>query len=140
MTQHTQGQWELDYPDELHIFSETGAGIADAFDSDEIQHNERAANMRRIVACVNACKGIPSEVLEDVVGAGEGVTLVMFPKHEREEIYDRAIQQHAELAVLCRELYLALDAVVTDNNHGVTDPETTARCEAALANYAKVRG
>jgi hypothetical protein len=64
---HTPEPWELSEnglsifgppPDEwgitwLHLYS--GGGISD---------EEQRANARRIVACVNACKGISTEELE----------------------------------------------------------------------------
>lgn len=48
-----------------HIMTEDGYAIADCtLDYSSIEPEEQAVIARRIVACVNACEGIPTEALE----------------------------------------------------------------------------
>lgn len=42
----------------------------------------RAANLRRILACVNACRGVPTEVLERNAGAVESLLNAAFTTKE----------------------------------------------------------
>lgn len=69
---HTPEPWAID-PDDRpnmhwnnHIVSEANPNIAICFMAhDGTEQNERGeANARRVVACVNACAGIPTEALE----------------------------------------------------------------------------
>lgn len=48
----------------IRIESESGRYIAGTY-SDEISYEEDEAIARRIVACVNACRGIPTDLLEE---------------------------------------------------------------------------
>lgn len=67
MTEHTKEPWRIlpgKYPNVPQpIFSEDGQ-IASVGGYHEPGHAQRVANARRIVACVNACAGIPTEALE----------------------------------------------------------------------------
>lgn len=52
----------------------------------------RAANMRRILACVNACRGVPTEALERNAGAVNTLLLAAF---KREQTVERNDSEHA---------------------------------------------
>lgn len=76
--QHTAEPWEVQFsPTRTRpiIFGSDGFGIAgvsrNAFHIDDPDTTE--ANARRIVACVNACKGIGTDTLESIT---------KFAKHE----------------------------------------------------------
>jgi len=59
MKQHTEEPWHVDTPlGHLSIFSAEGNCIIPTYPG------IKAANARRIVACINACAGIPTEALE----------------------------------------------------------------------------
>ena len=66
---HTQAPWEYDNPDENGI-AVVGVGLdnlPDGFSIAEVcsgESDQTLADARRIVACVNACEGIPTESLE----------------------------------------------------------------------------
>lgn len=68
---HTQEPWILGIDgndachDPGHIMSRDGLAIADCcLEYSSLIESEQEANARRIVACVNACAGIPAEKLE----------------------------------------------------------------------------
>ena len=60
---HSPEPWNIDEYDE--IVDDNGLLVADTGLIDESRHNAR-----RIVACVNALQGVPTELLEKAVQAG----------------------------------------------------------------------
>ncbi len=57
--EHTKEPWIFSVADDFHCGSIMGRHGGEVFDGDFTE-----ANARRIVACVNACAGIPNEQLE----------------------------------------------------------------------------
>ena len=60
MSKHTQEPWKVQHP---HA-GQRGWEIADSSGLNQISQDVTEANARRIVACVNACAGLPTEQLE----------------------------------------------------------------------------
>jgi hypothetical protein len=103
-TQHTPEPWKIVEHNWEHtgIYPESGHRIAVCEINPEVDENTQEryeaindANARRIVACVNACAGIPTEVLENI-GAGMGPNWLQ-ARQER----DALKQQNAELLASC---------------------------------------
>jgi hypothetical protein len=65
---HTPEPWARSrrYPEAIYSSDDTGSIVAkcDHFTFTPRPEQERLANADRIVACVNACQGIPTSVLE----------------------------------------------------------------------------
>lgn len=109
-TQHTQEPWRIEsnpdtYTDGVHICGDAndttnGAGICGLWIDTELSNEEQEANARRIVACVNACAGIPTEVLENI-GAGMGPNWLQ-TKQERDAL---KIENDEMRRLLMRALY-----------------------------------
>lgn len=68
MSNHTPGNWVAGLPADggrINVYSDDTMSMRICrVDSDTDFGNHAAANARRIVACVNACEGVPIEVLE----------------------------------------------------------------------------
>lgn len=63
--QHTAEPWHVDEENTARIiYASDGWAIADLISSQMLTEQTAKANARRIVACVNACAGIPSDLLE----------------------------------------------------------------------------
>lgn len=81
MAQHTKEPWVYDASLPAGVYSDdvTGSIIAtcEGFGLAPRPGEERAANARRIVACVNACAGIPTGALEAIAALPERVTRLM---------------------------------------------------------------
>ena len=66
MSNHTKAPWLFDGK-VVYALNEKGVNIFSAFVQDgKTCEDELKANARRIVACVNACEGISTEMLESV--------------------------------------------------------------------------
>ena len=81
MSDHTKEPWSyrradgIDSPssEDYKIFSDDGALVAETFELiGKHRATDQHANARRIVACVNACAGIPDEKLESWLSPPEG--------------------------------------------------------------------
>ncbi len=73
MSKHTPEPWSLD---EFYMEYAGGSSvpiispwIQDYFGRGDRRHEEAAANMARIVACVNACAGINPEAVPELIRA-----------------------------------------------------------------------
>jgi hypothetical protein len=67
-TKHSPEPWRADVDDPSDILDASGAACASGWSFDEpggwFRQEPAEANARRIVACVNACAGIPTEEVE----------------------------------------------------------------------------
>lgn len=83
MSKHTAGPWFAQYDDNgfYEIASEV-VSLRLAFTYGEGETDE--ANARRIVACVNACEGVPTARLE--AGAADVLAYSMEIKKQRDEL------------------------------------------------------
>ena len=93
MSEHTQGPWHTG-GDGTIIYDKDGWGIASA----TVFHGRQepgtaAANARRIVACVNACEGASTEVLER--GAVHDWGLLMTEMEKQRDALLAALEQCA---------------------------------------------
>ena len=77
---YTKGPWQLSAPEDrydtwliLCSAPHEVAHIAPRFKSGERDKEQEEANARRIVACVNACEGISTEVLESITDFGDSI-------------------------------------------------------------------
>ena len=72
MSEHTKEPWgyELHCGSYLRIYSETNSGIVDGCGCCGSPNCEDA-DARRIVACVNACAGLDTELLENILMLGD---------------------------------------------------------------------
>ena len=78
MTDHTPEPWTAESQPRLSIIhGPNGEHIADTGCWRDDEHPEMRANAARIVACVNACAGIPTEQLE----SGSVAQLIGAAKH-----------------------------------------------------------
>lgn len=59
MDEHSEEPWRA----EGHAIKSGGKHVGKVEESADIGHREALANARRIAACVNACKNIPTEDL-----------------------------------------------------------------------------
>lgn len=63
MMEHTLEPWTIDRydgSDKWITIPQPGVRV----DYDDVDPDEASANARRVIACVNACAGIPTEALE----------------------------------------------------------------------------
>ena len=63
MSGHTKGPWAVNYTKFSEVRAENGAVIARCVKLTSLTNLE--ANARRIVACVNACEGVSTKLLEN---------------------------------------------------------------------------
>lgn len=89
-------------------------------------------NARRIVACVNACEGLPTELMEEANGKGETLTAYLSKMAELTqelELSSRAAHiRHSVLGVQNQSLRAALDNLL---EHIELPPEANCRCFVA---------
>lgn len=69
MGKHTQEPWKL-YRNDQSVGDARGYAVCDVWPrgDDGMASEEGKANARRIVACVNACEGIDTDLLEKATG------------------------------------------------------------------------
>lgn len=112
MRDHTPEPWRVDsgkdyYTKGLHICGDAdnetnGAGIAGIWDGrDELPESVQEANARRIVACVNACAGIPTVALEKLPYGVAVLDAFMAVQKQRDELL-AALTVIAESKEICR--------------------------------------
>lgn len=128
MSGHTKGPWsyrradgiESPSSEDYKIFSDDGALVAETF---ELIGKHRAtdhhANARRIVACVNACAGIPDEKLESWMSPPEGQLGAPHGTWARQlfEVGEQLIQlqrERNELLMLVKRVYRKKNAEYLD--------------------------
>ena len=63
MSEHTKGPWAVNYTKFSEVRAENGAVIARCVKLTSLPNLK--ANARRIVACVNACEGVSTKLLEN---------------------------------------------------------------------------
>lgn len=132
MTKHTPEPWVVSCG---AIFRQGGSASiaathgADAFDgraTNQIAlHDRQCADARRIVACVNACRGLPTDELEQkglVTAVG---TRLLEADQLRDELLEELIITLGSLKEIC-------------NERGVPCPGSTIR--RAEATIAKAKG
>ena len=93
MSKHTQEPWKVQHP---HA-GQRGWEIADSSGLNQISQDVTEANARRIVACVNACAGVDTDLLED--GELDKPTMLV-------------MQENKDLKRRCDELLAALEGVL----------------------------
>lgn len=122
---HTQEPWMLEPVIDGAIMTADGYAIADmAFEYSSISKPELLENARRIVACVNACAGFSTEVLEATVSEGKGVIRVL--QRQRDGLLDAARnlrdvkgRHHSEQAFKALvEAIAKVEAAEHGTNHG----------------------
>ena len=99
MSKHTQEPWKVQHP---HA-GQRGWEIADSSGLNQVSQDVTEANARRIVACVNACAGVDTALLE--AGELDNPTMLV-------------IQENKDLKHRCDELLAVLEgvlAVVSDS-------------------------
>ncbi len=100
MDYHTTEPWKLSGIAPLNICDNKGTLIADCCSGWQSEEGIREENARRIVACVNACAGIPTEDLESVgVGSVDECAELAREKIERLEGELRALNDREAEAV-----------------------------------------
>lgn len=98
----------------------------------KVKHGDGDANARRIVACVNALKGVPTALLEQAVELG--VTDVS--RTYLLEQYLQVCQQRDQLRAALAAIIKACDACEADDNKSLIDEftgEIEQQARAALA-------
>lgn len=99
--QHTPGPWSVE-SDGLSI-TMAGQVVASSIGPDYAGNEEKKANARRIVACVNACEGISTEDLQIIDDAGETLKFCFGRlKEQRDELI--AALERLALAAFRRDL------------------------------------
>lgn len=126
-TQHTDEPWTIDGTE----IGTRKQHICTAFVGNERKNmvfDNWPANARRIVACVNACKGIDTEKLESFSGKMERVfeTNLVFA-----EQIAKLKAQNAELVEALRETALCLACNATPQEIGIA----IAKADDALGKY-----
>lgn len=103
----------------LHTGTTVQSQIASACLQEWMTSGERDANARRIVACVNACRGLSTDVLERMPTGG-------------------LLNATAELLTRRAQLLAALEMVVTDKAPGYHDcvDDGEAECAWCIARKA----
>jgi hypothetical protein len=87
MTEHTKEPWVNHQEDNIITDTKGTRCLAQARGS-HISIDERNANARRIVACINACAGIPTGMLE--AGDAEILAYSISLMKQRDELINRA--------------------------------------------------
>jgi hypothetical protein len=96
MSEHTPEPWDgKEIPLTAAGLARTGLGIV--YTNHPATAAEAEANARRIVACVNACEGIPTEVLEQMP-SGPASLLPMYARLEQQR--DKLLAALTEIAEL----------------------------------------
>lgn len=113
MGKHTPEPWVIDsrvgFGDRFYSDDETGSIIGECpeYRFAPRPAKERFANVRRLVACVNACRGLPTDELEQKgLVAAVGTQLLDLEK-QRDELLDVQKDHHR----LVRELDVLLNGV-----------------------------
>jgi hypothetical protein len=80
MGKHTQEPWKL-YRNDQSVGDANGFAVCDVWPrgDDGMASEEGKANARRIVACVNACEGIDTDLLEKATSMRLDLNLVKKP-------------------------------------------------------------
>jgi hypothetical protein len=65
MMEHTKEPWFVEGSDVAAMVDQYPTVIADCLNHANAERFNAEANARRIVACVNACAGIPTELIEE---------------------------------------------------------------------------
>ena len=108
---HTQGRLAADGP--VVLFSDNAGG----FDISACPYPE--VNARRLVACWNACEGLPTKVLEHASETGD------------------SLAGHIKLTAQRDELLAALEEVLAAERFSNRPPETVMQAEAKLDRIRK---
>lgn len=137
MSKHTPEPWKVQHP---HA-GQRGWEIADSSGLNQVSQDVTEANARRIVACVNACRGLPTDELEQKGLVAAVGTQLLDVERQRDEL----------LAAL-EEARRAIGEHLAPNDCYATGPMTgdefrdLVQCPAcsAIAEYerviAKVKG
>lgn len=149
MSKHTQGKWAENPQWKGFIIGEDGKTICQV-----AAYNggfaTRDANTARILACVNACEGVPTEVLENTVGPLGAFKFVQ----DQRDIYRGQVE---ELREECRkitpleaqrdELLAALEDIIAynvqyaiDRYGDASNAETMACVKRAREAIARAKG
>lgn len=151
MTEHTKEPWSVaGIADEMIVAKVSELAHAHIA---TIHHNEN--DSRRIVACVNACRGLPTEELEQK-GLVAAVGTQLLAADDRAEGQEREIRRLAGIAAdaenqlaearnLSDELLAALNEAVETIEwmHGCSSParnEVEEAIQDGLAAIAKAKG
>jgi hypothetical protein len=101
MSGHTEEPWIISDEDSDCITAKSREGMAEICIVEtgfsEPFNSEQVANARRIVACVNACAGIPTDVIENFSATGN-----LFAKQGKDWLSD--VQQRDELLAALKGL------------------------------------
>ncbi len=127
--QHTAGPWEvvdsMTVRGPFRMGDDSAPGIQICSLPGFMSHDERMANARRIVACVNACEGISAEVLQAMPFSAAVA--------EESRRYREAVAQRDELLAALEDI--ELDARVMRPYVG----QVSRLCDIARAAIAKVQ-
>ena len=123
MSKHTKEPWRTDAPSGFP--GDVMAGKEMIARTTITEQSNAKANARRIVACVNACAGISTEVLE------QGIDAVFGLAHNMRQERNALVRQRDEL-LTALESILAADA--SENDH-----EYYRALDLARAAIAKVK-
>ena len=126
-SKHTPEPWEFGYGQTREFGMCLGIGLNSAPDwhvvavvspADSVNHADEA-NARRIVACVNACAGVDTDLLED--GELDKPTMLV-------------MQENKDLKHRCDELLAALDEISKLPSYRQDECSEMARDAIAKAN------
>jgi hypothetical protein len=133
MSEHTKEPWsyELDTGSDLRIYSETNPGIVDGCGCCG-SPNCDDADARRIVACINACAGFDTELLENILMLGDTL------KRRFKTLTD----SESELQKQRDELLAALELIIERFGHCQNDYAFSKRIalDKARTAIAAVKG
>lgn len=133
MSEHTKEPWAL-YRNGQSVGGAKGRAVCDVWprDDDQTASEEGRSNARRIVACVNACAGLETEVLDNIVTLGETL-LDRFELRNRQEKEIKA-QRDELLAALegMIEVYGGIRDFDGGSKSGV-EPDLIQQCRAAIS-------
>jgi len=133
MSEHTKEPWsyELDTGSYLRIYSETNPGIVDGCGCCG-SPNCDDADARRIVACINACAGFDTELLENILMLGDTL------KRRFKTLSD----SESELQKQRDELLAALELIIERFGHCQNDYAFSKRIalDKARTAIAAVKG
>jgi hypothetical protein len=101
MNKHTSEPWILNH-DEI-LFSENPLDVIAECHWESVDDNADA-NARRIVACVNACAGIPTELIEQGGFAAVPVSTHREVKQQRDELLVAIVHLRDEFSKLPHSL------------------------------------
>lgn len=138
MSEHTKEPWLVKHDEVCFRSQEDDQSFGMAIPIAQIFGDNLEANASRIVACVNACAGIATENLENILMTGETLLQRIDVLRYEANVACKIEQQRDELLAALKEMLAALDVSVSGDDEVAAMVRYGEAEKAARAAIAKV--